>query len=799
MYRLLVFLFAFVAILHFNTTVTTEIWRLRDGITERLDSLDIHGGFHFYAVISQIRDVVFGYFGALTSAMGELRVSFADFCSITYNSTTLHTSTNNSRVIQSLFEISRRGQDAYDAASVKLRANPGSVCMVLFVFLVIHNLPIQRIATIARRLKEGVAANINNIYAVWEIVRFILEIVIIIMASALWSLAKLTYNLTIHAKSEMGNRSLPETSTRILKCVPEPKTKYQRVSFSDPAIVDRNMKINKLELELQELKKFIDQKNRAHATEEKNLYEQNEALERTNRVQAADLMFIRRFHHSVGLDQGTEAVIRKLRKQVEEVSKQRNEELLGEVHRLQEEIRSKNEYEKEWRDKNRLYNAYNNEVTKWKNIARESIAQRDAALMKAEALQSPSIIEYSEDYDAHQNVDDDKVIRGLKDHLAWLDRFYSPYNEELRKWKSIILESIAQMLAALEEVEDLQKSLGISNGEDDGARQGQDDDVDEVAPDQTDWSNEEIKELKKWKTIAHQCLDEKYAVLDKVEELRKSLAVSNTEDSGARQGYRQDHGGDEVAQDLACAGNTPVGIPGTRSEHDWVNVSGNRNSSDDDDDAKDTGNAETAPSVLASAPLASQGPELSNSFQNPFLKLVEPPISDSSSSSSDDDADKGESAKKGTSMAKSKGTAKDKSATKGAGNVTTATDLSTSRGPSPGPGSSKSFHNPFLKFLAPPTSYSSSSSSSSDDDTDEDESAMRYGATDGTTPTPEPSSTRGPGASPDVMSSLNNPFLHLREYEAAMREGHGRSGRGELAKERRARRSAGTGGLPSRR
>lgn len=102
-----------------------------------------------------------------------------------HDSTTLHPPTDNSCIVWVLFEINRQAENTYKAASGTISENPRSICMALCVFLLsIHLLLIQHVATSVRRLKERVA-NKNNVRIVWDIVRYVLEMLIIIMASAL--------------------------------------------------------------------------------------------------------------------------------------------------------------------------------------------------------------------------------------------------------------------------------------------------------------------------------------------------------------------------------------------------------------------------------------------------------------------------------------------------------------------------------------------------------------------------------------------------------------------------------------
>lgn len=396
MYRLLVIILALVATLHF-TTITTDILRLRDFIVEHIDSLDIIH--HYSLLLLHIRDVVVKSFGTtFIKAMSAAPTLYTDFRDrlIHNDTTTFQPSMNDFQIIQSLlFEASRRAEDAYNAAFVALRTNPFSVYtyIFLFVFLAIHLLPVQHVATAAKRLRDRVAENKNNISAVFEIIQLVAELLILILGMAMWSLAKLTYHLTMHAKYEIGPRFWAEMFAQPCAHCPEPKPKPLRKSFADPAVVERNRRIVQLELEVQEWKQLTDQMIMEHAREEHRLDKQIEELERANRTKAEGLQAVHRFHQAVGLDRGTEAVIRDLRVQLQDAPKQaakREEELLGEIRELQEYIQRKHEEEMEWRDKDQLYRSYLNEVTKWKNIARQCDLQTTRAKRELAELKSSS-------------------------------------------------------------------------------------------------------------------------------------------------------------------------------------------------------------------------------------------------------------------------------------------------------------------------------------------------------------------------------------------------------------------------
>ncbi|ROW08399.1 hypothetical protein VMCG_03319 [Cytospora schulzeri] len=303
--------------------------------------------------------------------------------------------------------VSRRGEDAYNAAFVMLKQNPFSVYTFVFVFAAIHLLPIRGIATAAKRLSDRVSENRNNIFAIFDIVQSVLEMLILILASTFFCLVKLAYHLAIHAKSEMGPGSWSGIiMQRCSNCPePEPEPKAPRRSYSDPAVVERNMRITQLELQLQEWRDLISHKNIEHAKKEHQFEEEISTLDEANKAQAVTLQQIRRFHQSVGLDRGTEAIIRDLRRQLEDAPKQakkREDELLEEIRQLKEQLQKKDEEHNEWRDKDRLYNAYVNEVTKWKNIARECIRQRDVAQKKAEDLQESLAMDNTEDNSPQQ-------------------------------------------------------------------------------------------------------------------------------------------------------------------------------------------------------------------------------------------------------------------------------------------------------------------------------------------------------------------------------------------------------------
>lgn len=162
-------------------------------------------------------------------------------------------------------------------------------------------------------------------------------------------------------------------------------------SFADPAVVEKNMRITRLELELQELRALTVYNSWERAVEEHRMPGEIKALERANARQAALLHEARRFQQRVGLTGDASALIRDLRAQRDgalEDGRRREEELLGEMRGLREEVRALKDEGNLRREKDQLCNAYKNEVSKWKYVARESVGVMKTAQRRAGELEA---------------------------------------------------------------------------------------------------------------------------------------------------------------------------------------------------------------------------------------------------------------------------------------------------------------------------------------------------------------------------------------------------------------------------
>ncbi|KUI69314.1 hypothetical protein VM1G_04995 [Cytospora mali] len=407
MHRLSIFLFALVAVFTGaiamaaltspinNSYSTTMLFRVREFANDFADGIN-----HYTRILLHIRNDLARDIGTLTSTISAFAISYKDLCSqYIHNSTFIHPSTNNSRLLQPLFEIIPREQDAYTAefVFVLLATNACSVVISVFVFSALQLVFTRRISTTIKQFSKTINENRDNILAVSKKLQSVLskllfEILIPAITWVTWALVNLLCYILQQTRSAMLRMFDLTIFTRLCpRCseAPGPKAPSPR-SFADPAAVDKNTKINRLELQLQEWKQLLDHGNRERAREEHQLEEHIGVLERANTAQAAQLREMRRYCQSVGLTSDARAVIRDLRQQHREAVEQggrREEELLGEVRDLQEHIRRQTEEENARWEKDSMYRAYLQEVNKWKYIARESIAVMKASQKKAEELE----------------------------------------------------------------------------------------------------------------------------------------------------------------------------------------------------------------------------------------------------------------------------------------------------------------------------------------------------------------------------------------------------------------------------